>query len=81
MPIPDSLKTGWKQFGAEPSVLIDERGRIVLNEFPWAPPNDVVPDAVIGTEVGTLPHWQFIPATKNGAPGRVWASVQLLYTP
>jgi tetratricopeptide (TPR) repeat protein len=81
VPIADSLKTGWKQFGAEPSVLIDERGRIVLNEFPWAPPNDVVPDGVIGTEVGTLPHWHFTPATRNGTPSRVWASVQLLYTP
>jgi Flp pilus assembly protein TadD len=59
-------------------VLVDERGRAVLNDLPWFPP-EAVPPRVVSALVGCLPDWRFRPAMKNGLPFPVWASVEFSY--
>jgi hypothetical protein len=59
-------------------VLVDERGRAVLNDLPWFPP-EAVPPRVVSALVRCLPDWRFRPAMKNGLPFPVWASVDFSY--
>ena len=59
-------------------VLVDERGRAVLNDLPWIPP-EAIPPRVIAALVRCLTDWRFRPAMKNGLPFPVWASVDFSY--
>ncbi|MGH7742409.1 MAG: hypothetical protein ACRENS_10345 [Candidatus Eiseniibacteriota bacterium] len=59
-------------------VLVDERGRAVLNDLPWFPPA-ALPPRVVAALVRCLPDWRFRPAMKNGLPFPVWASVDFSY--
>jgi len=59
-------------------VLVDERGRAVLHDLPWFPP-EAVPPRVVAALVLCLPDWRFRPAMKNGLPFPVWASVDFSY--
>ena len=60
-------------------VLVDERGRAVLNDLPWFPP-EAVPPRVVAALVRCLTDWRFRPAMKNGLPFPVWASVDFSYS-
>ncbi|MBI1799995.1 MAG: hypothetical protein HYR73_09980 [Candidatus Eisenbacteria bacterium] len=71
----DSLMSNHKQVTLNLTVLVDERGRVVLNELPWFPPADL-PATVVAAVVGSLNDWRFRPAMKNNAPHRVWAAVE-----
>jgi hypothetical protein len=78
--LPDSLRDRWKQIRISPVVLVDEHGRVVLNDLPWTHP---VPgtEALTGTIVAILPQWRFRPAIKDGRPHPVWAAVDVNVVP
>lgn len=78
--VPDSLKTGWNRIQITVMALVDERGLIVLHELPWRRAS-IVPDAMIGLMLSSLPQWLYRPATRLGRPYPVWVAVDLDYAP
>jgi Flp pilus assembly protein TadD len=78
LPIPDSLHTVLEGVEMAVSILIDERGRIALHDFPWVPP-DRLPPEMVNIVTATLPGWRFDPAKKNGVAQRSWSAVQLKF--
>jgi hypothetical protein len=60
--------------------LIDEQGRVVLNDLSWFDPH-LLPEPLVGLALGKLPEWRFKPAMRLGAPQRVWSLVLLMISP
>ena len=71
--IPDSLATSIPEMELSLPVLVDERGRAVLNMLPWLPAE--LPPGVVSAIIGSLNDWRFKPAKKNGAPQRTWQKI------
>ena len=78
--VPESLTTQVRRLDLILPVLVDERGRAVLNELPWFSPA-TLPAPVVSALLAGLPEWRFSPARRNGAAQRVWAAVQYSYRP
>jgi hypothetical protein len=62
------------------SALIDERGRAVLNELSWMPP-DALPDEALQLTFLSVADWRFRPGTRLGQPYPVWVPLQVTYDP
>ena len=78
--VPDSLKGTFREAHMSIAILIDERGRITLNDLPWFDPK-LLPATIVGLTAATLPEWRCKPAIKLGTPRRVWTSANLTFMP
>jgi hypothetical protein len=78
--LPDSLMAGLGSLDLVLPVLVDERGRAVVNALPWLPLTQL-PPLVASAVVGSLNDWHFKPAIRGGAPHAVWATVHYTYQP
>jgi tetratricopeptide (TPR) repeat protein len=76
----DSPVPGVKPLQLVLSVLVDERGRAVLNELPWFPPERIARDKVARL-LASVPGWRFTPAVRLGAPHPVWISLDFYFNP
>jgi tetratricopeptide (TPR) repeat protein len=76
----DSLVPGVKPLQLVLSVLVDERGRPVLNDIPWFPPGQI-PEWKIHRLLASVPSWRFKPAMRLGAPHPVWLSLDFYFNP
>jgi len=76
----DSLIPGVKPFQVTVSVLVDERGRVVLNEIPWFSPAQI-DYRKITRILNATPGWVFNPAQRLGRPRRVWVGVDFYLNP
>ena len=81
--VPDSLKRAMHMQHAVPlyvTLLVDERGRGLLDYFPHFSPDQMPPELL--REVLVLAsRWRFRPASRFGQPVRAWVSVELMLTP
>jgi tetratricopeptide (TPR) repeat protein len=75
--VPDSLKKPLFGYRLPLWVLVDENGRVVLNEVAWTKPDQIAP-SVVADLLATLPSWRFMPALVHDRPRRAW--VDLLYS-
>jgi hypothetical protein len=78
--VPDSLKGTFKETRLSVGILIDERGRIVLNDVSWFD-SALLPEPLVGLTLEQLPEWRFKPAMRFGAPQRVWSLALLRVSP
>lgn len=76
----DSIPAGVKPLQLVLSLLIDERGRPVINDLPWFPPSQL-PEWKITRLLSTVPSWRFTPALKLGAPHAIWISMDFAFLP
>lgn len=76
VPVPDSIQVEIKPLRLILPVLVDERGRAVLCELPWIPPDDL-PAPLVAVLLQSLPGWRFAPAQRFGQPVRGWTSVTI----
>jgi hypothetical protein len=74
--VPDSLRGTFSGGEMQLSILIDERGRVVLHELPWYEPARF-PAPMVSRLTAGLPRWRFGPARRHGEPSRVWMVIQL----
>lgn len=78
--ITDSIPPGVKPYRLSLSVLVDDRGRVVLNQVPWYDPSRL--DFRKVTRIlASMPETRFIPARRFGRPSPVWISVDYDLTP
>lgn len=61
------------------TVLVDERGRVVLNELPWMPSGSF-PEVLLDQVLRDAARWNFRPAYKLGQPRASLASVEYQLT-
>jgi tetratricopeptide (TPR) repeat protein len=61
------------------TVLVDERGRVVLNELPWMP-SGAFPEVLLEQVLRDAMRWNFRPAYKLGQPRASLASVEYQLT-
>lgn len=61
------------------TVLVDERGRVVLNELPWMSPGSF-PEELLDQVLRDAARWNFRPAYKLGQPRASLASVEYQLT-
>jgi tetratricopeptide (TPR) repeat protein len=80
LPLPDSLKGKFSKLDLYLPIVVDEKGRAVLNEIPWST-EESLPDPLLRIILESLLNWRFNPALKNGQPRRAWATVQVGYQP
>jgi len=80
LPLPDSLKGKLSKLDLYLPIVVDEKGRAVLNEIPWST-EETLPDPLLRIILKSLLNWRFNPALKNGQPRRAWATVQVGYQP
>ena len=78
--VTDSIPPGVKPLQFVLSILVDDRGRPVVNDFPWFPPGQVAPWK-ISRLLSSVPSWRFTPAVRLGAPHPVWVSLDFYFTP
>ena len=78
--LPDSLKGRFKPVQMYLPIMVDERGRAVLQELPYSTPEQF-PEALERLTLLSMSGWRYTPATRHGVPQRVWANVQILYNP
>lgn len=79
--LPDSLRRRFtKPVNLIVTVLVDERGRPILNEIPWFP-DDAFPYALVPGIVASTVNWEFRPAQKHGRPMPAWGSVEHVVRP
>jgi tetratricopeptide (TPR) repeat protein len=78
--VSDSIPTGVRPFQLILSLLVDEQGRPVINDFPWFPP-PAIPEWKITRMLNTVPTWRFTPAIKLGSPHAVWVSMDFQFVP
>lgn len=78
--VADSIPTGVRPFQLILSLLVDEQGRPVINDFPWFP-SGVIPEWKITRLLSTVPTWRFTPAIKLGSPHAVWVSMDFQFNP
>ncbi len=76
VPVPDSLQIELKPLRLVLPVLVDARGRAVLNDLPWISPDDL-PAPFVSLLLASLPGWRFTPATKAGEPAASWTGVSI----
>ena len=76
VPVPDSIQVEIKALRIILPVLVDERGRVVLCELPWLPPDDL-PAPLVAVLLESLPGWRFSPAERFGRPVRAWSTVTI----
>jgi hypothetical protein len=76
----DSIPQGVRPMQLILSLLVDEQGRPVINDFPWFPPA-AIPGWKINRMLATVPTWRFTPAIKLGAPHAVWVSMDFSFAP
>jgi len=78
--VADSIPPGVKPLQLVLSLLIDERGRPILNDLPWFAPG-AIPNWKITRLLTSVPSWRFTPAIKLGSPHAVWVSLDFYLTP
>jgi tetratricopeptide (TPR) repeat protein len=79
--LPDSVRARLKKpVRFIVTVLVDERGRAVVNELPWFTDADF-PYALVPRLVAATTQWRFRPAQRHGGPVRAWGSVEKLIQP
>jgi len=78
--VADSIPQGTRPFQLTLSLLLDEQGRPVINDFPWFPPQ-ALPEWKITRLLRTVPTWRFTPAVKLGSPHAVWVSLEFPFVP
>ena len=76
----DSLRPGVKPVQITVSVLVDEKGHVVLNEIPWFSPAQIDYRKITRILSGTS-GWVFNPARRLGQPRRVWVGVDFYLNP
>jgi len=76
VPVPDSIEIEMKPLRFVLPVLVDARGRAVLNDLPWFPQGDL-PAPFVSVLLESLPGWRFSPAMKSGAPVASWSGVSI----
>lgn len=74
-PIPDSLAALMQPNDLLLQILIDARGRVVLNDLPWFTPAELHPDYLSQILAASL-EWRFIPARRTGEPRAIWATIK-----
>src|SRR5207247_6360239 len=62
--VPDSLRGRWATDQVTIPVLIDDRGLVVLHEWPWFDPARM-PAEGVGLTVRSLLQWRFQPARQD----------------
>ena len=81
--VPDSLQRVMgmtKPIHLYVTVLVDERGRVVLNDLPWLPPG-AFPEPLLDAVLADAGRWNFRPALKLGQPRVSYATVEYELTP
>lgn len=81
--VPDSLRRAMgmtKPILLYVTVLVDERGRVVLNDLPWLPEGDF-PEPLLDAVLADAGRWSFRPALKLGQPRTSYATVEYELTP
>ena len=76
--VPDSLRGKWATDQVTIPVLIDDRGLVVLHEWPWFDPAKM-PAEGVGLTVRSLLQWRFQPARHLGKPEPVWGTVNVAF--
>ena len=76
----DSLRAGTKPLSITISLLVNQQGRVVLNDLPWYS-FDQAPAEKVARWLAALPDWTFQPAVRNGAPVAVWVTLDLKVNP
>lgn len=74
-PIPDSLSSAMQPNDLLLQILIDERGRVVLNDLPWFTPAELHPEYLSQILAASL-DWRFIPARRTGEARAIWATIK-----
>ncbi|MFN8586348.1 MAG: hypothetical protein U0704_00995 [Candidatus Eisenbacteria bacterium] len=62
------------------TVYVDERGRPVVNDLPYAPAG-FLPDWLVGRVTALAGTWKFQPARRLGNPTPCWATLELVLNP
>ncbi len=62
------------------TLLVDERGRGLLDYFPYFSPESM-PPALLHQVLGMATTWRFRPAARFGQPVRAWVSVEFMLLP
>lgn len=79
--MPDSLRRRLgKPVRLIVTLLVDERGRPILNELPWFP-DGAFPYSQIPALVASTVRWEFRAARKHGRPAVAWGSVEHVVQP
>lgn len=81
--VPDSLQRVMgmtKPIRLYVTVLVDERGRVVLNDLPWLPAGQF-PEPLLDAVLADARRWNFRPAVKLGRPRTSYATVEYELTP
>jgi tetratricopeptide (TPR) repeat protein len=78
--VADSIPAGVKPLRLVLSLLVDERGRPVIDDIPWFPVG-ALPEWKINRLLRNIPSWRFNPAIRLGAPHAVWISMDFEFIP
>jgi tetratricopeptide (TPR) repeat protein len=73
----DSLKQELRNVKLPIWLLVDETGRVVLNDLAWAPPGRF-PASMISDLTARLAHWTFLAPKIHGEPRAAW--IDILYS-
>ena len=74
------MRAGTKPLSITISLLVNQQGRVVLNDLPWYS-FDQAPAEKVARWLAALPDWTFQPAVRNGAPVAVWVTLDLKVNP
>jgi tetratricopeptide (TPR) repeat protein len=81
--VPDSLKQAMgmtRETRLYINVLVDEGGRVVMNDLPWMP-EGLMPETLIADILRESRRWNFRPAIKLGKPRASYATVEYQLNP
>ena len=76
----DTLKPGTRPIKLRLSLLVDERGRVALNDLPVFSSRQV-PITKVVSVLASLPRWRFAPAMRHGEPRRSWSTIEVEIQP
>jgi tetratricopeptide (TPR) repeat protein len=76
----DSLRAGTKPVRLTVSLLVNQQGRVVLNDLPWYSFAQL-PAEKVARWLTAVPEWTFQPAVRNGSPVAVWVSLDVQVNP
>jgi hypothetical protein len=76
----DTLRAGTKPFYMTVSLLVDERGRVLVNDLPWFS-QDEIPSWKVSRLLASLPAWEFSPGIRHGERRRSWTALDLKVYP
>jgi Flp pilus assembly protein TadD len=79
-PVQDSIPIGVKPLRLVLSLLIDEKGRPVINDIPWFPA-EKLPVWKVNRLLAAVPTWRFTPAVRLGSPQPIWVSLEFEFNP